>query len=60
MAEQGIHVAPAAAADPIPGRGLGVATFVIALARFIVVLDGTIMTWPYRASSSPCTSPYRT
>ncbi|WP_189335378.1 MFS transporter [Actinoplanes ianthinogenes] len=27
----------------VAGRGLGVATFVIALARFIVVLDGTIM-----------------
>ncbi|GAB3853839.1 MFS transporter [Dactylosporangium cerinum] len=28
---------------PAPARGLGVATFVISLARFIVVLDGTIM-----------------
>jgi EmrB/QacA subfamily drug resistance transporter len=35
--------APVAAADPVPDGGLGVATFVIALARFIVVLDGTIM-----------------
>jgi EmrB/QacA subfamily drug resistance transporter len=34
---------PVAVADPVPGRRLGVATWVIAFARFMVVLDGTIM-----------------
>ncbi|WP_433136097.1 MFS transporter [Actinomadura nitritigenes] len=35
--------ATAAVADPVPNRRLGVATWVIAFARFLVVLDGTIM-----------------
>ncbi|GAA2118263.1 MFS transporter [Actinomadura napierensis] len=34
---------PVAAGDPVPDRRLGVATWVIAFARFLVVLDGTIM-----------------
>lgn len=34
---------PAAVADPVPDRRLVVATWVIAFARFVVVLDGTIM-----------------
>jgi len=33
----------AVTAPPLPDRKLGIATFVIALARFMVVLDGTIM-----------------
>ncbi|WP_063762331.1 MFS transporter [Streptomyces sp. NRRL F-5123] len=35
---------PVAVADPAPVGGRGMAILVIALARFIVVLDGTIMT----------------
>lgn len=35
---------PVAVADPPAAGGRGIATLVIALARFIVVLDGTIMT----------------
>ena len=36
--------APPAVEDPPPIPGAGIATLVISLARFIVVLDGTIMT----------------
>jgi EmrB/QacA subfamily drug resistance transporter len=37
------HVSTAIGAPPTPDRKLGVAMLVIALARFMVVLDGTIM-----------------
>lgn len=42
MATQEVGVGTVAA-PPLPDRKLGIATFVIALARFMVVLDGTIM-----------------
>ncbi|GAA0247588.1 MFS transporter [Actinomadura nitritigenes] len=41
--EEAAAGAPAAVADPVPDRRLGVAMWVIAFARFLVVLDGTIM-----------------
>lgn len=41
--EEGATGASTAVADPVPNHRLGIATWVIAFARFLVVLDGTIM-----------------